>query len=299
MNTIELGGLRLAYDDSHCGAGSTSRPGCAAVLLHGWGHGKTTMRPLAAGLAGRFRTVALDQPGHGDSDPPPGSGRATDLLSVPGQAGTTAALLDRLGIAAAVLVGHSSGGAVAVELAARRPDLVCAVVGLDATILLAPEVLAAADGISAALRRSDWRDAMAARIRRSYRATDDPALMTAELRQLARMSHEVFAAVPQTLRAWDDQAALRALAAHDIPMLYVDASAMVRLGDLSRLVPQARIEQVIGLGHMQLIGHPELAVTAMTEFFDDTSSVGCCPCVPLTHSPLRPTDPAFPAHPRT
>lgn len=270
MNHVDVGGLRLAYDDSghpvECGDG---RRDCVAVLLHGWGNGRAMMRRLATGLADRYRTVVLDQPGHGDSDPPP-AGRAADLLSVPGQAHTSAAALDRLDITTAVLVGHSSGGAVAIELAARRPGLARAVVGLDATIPFAPQVLAGTEALLAALRGPDWRDAMATHIRRGYRACDDPALMTAELKQLARMSQEVLAALPETIGDWDEQAALRSLAARDIPLLHVDASMMVRLSDLRRLVPNVRIEQIIGGGHMQLIGHPELAIAAMTEFLEDT-----------------------------
>lgn len=279
MNYVAVGGLRLAYDDSRSTSEHTVERGdpgreCISVLLHGWGNGRATMRPLAAGLAGRYRIVALDQPGHGDSDPPR-AGRAADLLSVPGQADTTAAVLDRLGIATAVFVGHSSGGAVAVELAARRPEMVRAVVGLDATLLFAPSALAGADALLSALRGPDWRDAAAAHIRRSYGAHDDPALMTAELTQLARMSQEVYVAVPQSIGGWDEQAALGTLAAHDIPLLHVDATMMVRLPDLRRLVPHVRIEQIIGVGHMQLIGHPELAVSAMIEFLEDIDAY--CP----------------------
>lgn len=272
MTEFTHNGLRLAYDDSaarpaHTGATARhERP--ALLLLHGWGNGRVTMRPLARALAGSFRTIALDQPGHGESEPPPG-GRARGLLSVQGQAASAAALLDHLGVERAVLVGHSSGGAVAVELAARRPELARAVVALDGTILLVPAILASGPTLLAALQSPHWRGAMTEQIRRGYLSTDDPCLMAAQLDQLARISRDDFAALPETLGCWDDVASLRAVAAHDIPMLYVDASSMVRLADMAALVPQLRVEEIIGLGHMQLIGHPELALDAMSDFFAD------------------------------
>lgn len=272
MNEFTCHGLRVAYDDTGSAPPMTPtedrRAAPALLLLHGWGNGRATMRPLGRALARSFRTIALDQPGHGDSEPPP-PGRARGLLSVPGQAATAAALLDHLGIERAILVGHSSGGAVAVDLAARRPGLARAVVALDGTILLVPALLASGPTLLAALQSPHWRGAMTEQIRRGYLSSDDPGLMATQLEQLSRISRDDFAALPETIGCWDDEGALRAVADHGIPMLYVDASSMVRLADMAALVPQLRVEEIIGLGHMQLIGHTDLALEAMSDFFAD------------------------------
>jgi pimeloyl-ACP methyl ester carboxylesterase len=94
------------------------------VLLHGGGANAHWWDEVAPALAERFCVAALDFRGHGDSDHPephPGAFQR-DLV----------ALLEHLGAPDAVLVGHSMGGHVALEHAARhggarRPRAVVAV----------------------------------------------------------------------------------------------------------------------------------------------------------------------------
>jgi 3-oxoadipate enol-lactonase len=94
----------------------------AVALLHGVGGGRaiwgdsasaTTRAVAAAG----FSAIAVDLPGYGDSPLPPD-------LSVATMAQSVAATLRELGLREAVLVGHSMGGMVALELAASHPGVV-------------------------------------------------------------------------------------------------------------------------------------------------------------------------------
>jgi len=152
---------------------------------------------------------------------------------------------------------------VAVELAARRPDLASAVVALDGTMLFRKEVLAGTEPLLAALRSPAWREAMAGFLQQSYLPTDDLTLLTAELAAVARMPQHVVAAVPEQFLEWDAEGALRALAA---PLLYVDASQMTDLERLAELVPSVAIARTVAVGHMQLIAHPRQAVAAVEDF---------------------------------
>jgi pimeloyl-ACP methyl ester carboxylesterase len=80
----------------------------------------TNWTDLMAELAPDFDCAAVDLPGSGFS-PPPRSGGG---YSVTAQAGTVARLIETLGAGPVHLVGNSMGGAVALRVAARRPDLV-------------------------------------------------------------------------------------------------------------------------------------------------------------------------------
>ena len=236
---LERAGLRLAYDDT---GARGARP--VAVLIHGWISERADLRAVGAALAPTYRVVALDAPGHGESAVPDPD-TAAPRLAIPAQAADVAALCDHLGVSGALLVGHSAGGAVAVELAARRPDLAAAVVALDGTMLFRKEVLAGVEPLLAALRTPAWREAMNGFLRQSYLPSDDPALLAAELAAVARMPQHVVAAVPEQFLEWDAEVALRDLRA---PLLYVDAGQMTDLDRLAELVPTVAIARAAAVG---------------------------------------------------
>ena len=89
------------------------------VLVHGAWHGAWCWAPLQAELDRRgVASLAVDLPGHGST----GSG----FSDLHGDAQAVIDVVDgqaALGRTAPVLVGHSYGGAVITEVAARRPDV--------------------------------------------------------------------------------------------------------------------------------------------------------------------------------
>jgi len=100
--------------------------GPALVLLHGIGsQSGSWVRQLQA-LAARFRVVAWDAPGYGESDPLPAEAPTADDYAV-----SLAALLDALGIGPAILVGSSLGALIAGAFAARWPQRVGGLVLLN------------------------------------------------------------------------------------------------------------------------------------------------------------------------
>jgi pimeloyl-ACP methyl ester carboxylesterase len=109
LATRRVGGATLSYREA--GAGP------ALCLLHGIGNQSGSWVRQLEALGGRFRTVAWDAPGYGESDRlKPESPSAADY------AGALGGLLDALGIARAVLVGSSLGALIATAFAASRPE---------------------------------------------------------------------------------------------------------------------------------------------------------------------------------
>lgn len=114
MPFIEHRGLRLHYREHN----PRRRAGPAALLLHGLGScGEDWVLQLPA-LTPRYPVLAPDLPGHGRSDPLPGWPRMGDF------AAAVADLLLARREPPAHVVGLSLGGAVALQLALDRPDLV-------------------------------------------------------------------------------------------------------------------------------------------------------------------------------
>lgn len=103
------------------------------VCLHGVRNHGGHFGPLAARLPG-YHVVAPDLLGHGHSpwDPP---WRIEDHLE---------AIVDSVGVRESILIGHSFGGRLAFELAAKAPKLVPKLVLLDPAILLPAHVALAA-----------------------------------------------------------------------------------------------------------------------------------------------------------
>jgi rifampin ADP-ribosylating transferase len=92
--------------------------GVAVLLLHAWGESLRCFDRLTPLLPRTIRAFAIDQRGHGDSDKP------TDGYSLADFAGDVTAFLDAMGLPSAVLVGSSSGGYVAQQVAINSPERV-------------------------------------------------------------------------------------------------------------------------------------------------------------------------------
>jgi pimeloyl-ACP methyl ester carboxylesterase len=93
--------------------------GPPVLAIHGLGATKGSFVFTVAALADRFRVIAVDLPGFGDSDKPIGA-----AYDAPFFADAMIDLLDALKLDRADLIGNSLGGRVALEVALRDPELV-------------------------------------------------------------------------------------------------------------------------------------------------------------------------------
>jgi pimeloyl-ACP methyl ester carboxylesterase len=109
--------------------------GPPVILLHGLFMNHHTWDGVASALAGEFRLVAPDFPGFGDSEKPSTSRFPYDVAAF---AEVVADLYAGLDIGRAAVVGHGLGGAVALTLAARHPELVSRLVLVDSLCFDAP-----------------------------------------------------------------------------------------------------------------------------------------------------------------
>lgn len=96
--------------------------GAALLLLHQTPRSWEEFRFLMPLLADGRRVIAVDMLGFGNSAP------EGPTQSIEGMAAAAVAVLDALGIARADVLGHHTGGAVTIEIAARHPERVRALV---------------------------------------------------------------------------------------------------------------------------------------------------------------------------
>ena len=118
--------VRRAFADLSVGqvhyacAGEPTAP--AMLLLHQTPRSWAEYRAVLPLLGRRFHAIAMDTVGFGDSAPAPWA------PSIERWAQVACELLDELGIERAHVVGHHTGGVIAIELAAAHPERVGALV---------------------------------------------------------------------------------------------------------------------------------------------------------------------------
>jgi len=111
--------------------------GAPVLLIHGVGLNADAWEPQITGLAPRRRVIAMDMPGHGQSDLLPEDAGLDDFVAA------AASLIDALGISPTAVVGHSMGALIALGLALDHPQKVTALVTLNAVYCRDPVARAA------------------------------------------------------------------------------------------------------------------------------------------------------------
>jgi pimeloyl-ACP methyl ester carboxylesterase len=252
MNILRRDGIALAHTES----GSGTPP---LVFVHGWTCDHTFFAPQVAHFSRSHRVVVVDLRGHGASDAP------RQDYTVVGFADDLAWQCAQLGIARPVIVGHSMGGTIALEIAARYPELAAAIVLIDSVILPPPAFVDALRPLGEALRGPCYRQALDQAAAPLFLPTDDAAR---KARLLARMSltpqHVAASAFANHLIEYD---AVAAAAGCTVPALYIGAAATK--ADLVRFraaCPRLITGQTVGSGHFSPLEVPE-QINAMIERF--------------------------------
>ncbi len=93
--------------------------GPAVVAIHGLGATKGSFLPTVVALADRFRVIAVDLPGFGDSDKPIGAAYDARFF-----AAAAINQLDALELKRVHVIGNSLGARIALEIALREPGRV-------------------------------------------------------------------------------------------------------------------------------------------------------------------------------
>ncbi|KQX46163.1 MULTISPECIES: alpha/beta hydrolase [unclassified Streptomyces] len=225
--------------------------GPVRVFVHGLGcTAASDFAHIAAHPAlGGGRALLVDLLGHGLSDRP-----ADFDYRMESQAAAVAALLDHLGVTAVDLVGHSMGGAVAIHLAAARPDLVARLVVAE------PNLYAGGGAFSTPVAAQDESAFVTEGFARMVAGTDRPDY-AARLRLAGPLAvhRSAVALVEGSTPAPGDL-----LATLDAPRTYL-------VGELSLPDPDAEKAAALGVpvveipraGHNLMLDNPEGFATAL------------------------------------
>ena len=266
---IELRGLRFHYRDW-----PSARPGAPdLVLLHGFtGHARS-WDAFAEAMTDRYRVLALDQRGHGESAWAP-----ADKYGASEMVDDLAAFVRAMKLRRFTLLGLSMGGNVAIHYGGRKPPELDRLVIVD----IAPEIVpAGASRIQTGVRAKDTfesRDEAFAAARAGnavppeahHRSRVDQNLMRTEDGRFTWRYDRALRS-PSTVRPRDPEAGWRAVADFAVPTLLIrgENSDILSPELAQRMLaanPIIRLTTVAGSGHSVPLDKPDEFLAACREF---------------------------------
>lgn len=120
------------------------------LLVHGVGMRLEAWGPQMPALGRTHRVIALDMPGHGESDRLPSSSELPDFVAWFGR------VLDELRLEAVSVAGHSMGALICLGLAATLPSKVRRLALLNGVHRRSPQARAAVEARAAAMVAGDF-----------------------------------------------------------------------------------------------------------------------------------------------
>ena len=235
--------------------------GPTILLIHGsWVSARCWTNQLR-GVGGALSVLAVDLPGHGESDP-------SDAASVEEYAEVLGDALDELGTGPVIAAGHSLGGAVAVALAARRPGAVRGLVLLSSCEKI-PHSDGAAERLLAALPGPLRRIVFLSMAKKVLFAPGAPAhAVSLGMEELRSCRPETMLKDMRAAEALDLAETATRL---DVPTLILCGSRdkltpPALSARLSGLIPRSRLRIIEGAGHMLPLECPDRVNQEILQF---------------------------------
>ena len=226
----------------------------AIVFIHGaggtWKHWAYCLKQMPVG-----QRIAFDLPGHGRSG---GKGR----YSIEGYAYFMLSLLDALNIQRAVLVGHSMGGAIAIQTALLAPERVQALglVATGARLKVNPSIL---EGL-----QNDPLGTIRRMVRWMYARDLTPQEATTAVQEMAATPKGVLYGDFAACDAFDSRASLFDI---QCPTLVIGAeqdkmTPPTLSEELALAIRRAELVMIPDAGHMVMLEQPQAVCEALTNF---------------------------------
>lgn len=264
---VTVNGLRIHYLEW----GDAAKP--PLILLHGIGRVAHTFDHIAPRFASRYRVMAVDMRGHGDSGwDPKGAYLVEDYVK------DIEGLAQQLKLRDIVIWGNSTGGRVAQVFAGLHPNLVAAVISEDVGPERPREI---ADGMTARLKAEDERGWASEEELFAQQKASNPRTAEEVLRAYVRYGSKkradgriIWKRDPAIGNGFVPTELWRFVREIKAPIIYVlgGRSTIVPAAtqeELRKVLPQARIATVAGAGHYPSEENPAEFLTIVDGFLKD------------------------------
>jgi pimeloyl-ACP methyl ester carboxylesterase len=262
MPALHLDDTELFYE--------TRGDGPPLVFLHGLGSSTRDWQLQLEPFSQRYRCVAFDLPG---------SGQSKDLahphgpFSLPGYAKVVAAAMKHLGIAPAHVVGLSMGGMTSLQLALDFPEVVRSITVVNAGASVIPRTLKERWllGVRALVTKTLGPRGVAKLVApRLFPRPEQAELRETFIRQMSTQHPRTYAAVSRAVMGWSVEARVGDLRC---PTLLVAADAdytpVAIKEDLARRISGAKVVVVPDSHHALPVERPEAFNAVLAQFLDE------------------------------
>lgn len=251
--------------------------GTPVVLIHGVGLRSESWLAQIDALASRYTIFAADMPGHGESDdiglPSPTIGQYADRMG---------AFIEETVEEPTIVIGHSMGAVIVLDIAARYPQLCRGVAALTAVYRRTEAATQAIRERARAMREGDGENLATSPVTRWFGESPqgEQARMAALCRQwLTEVDRDGYATA-YSVFAHQDGLSDDALASIGVPALFLTAdgdpnSTPAMSHAMAKVAPRGEAVVIEDARHMVQMTHPEDVNAVLGDF--------CARCDALAH----------------
>ncbi len=255
--------MKLSRDEVTLGYEEAGAGDPPLLLIHGWGTDRGVFGPLMRATSAAHRVVAVDLRGHGESDAP------RQDYSVEALADDVAWIAATLGLNRPVLIGHSMGGLVALELASRGD--VRGLVLLESPVAAPPAMAAALQPALARLETEAYQATASAMLDMMLGANFDAAERARMIAYVRSLPQHILARTLRASVAYDSRTAAGRVRC---PALYVGTSTpYADIPQLQALCPHLVTGQLPGCGHYFPLEAPDRLSPMIARFLAAEAAV--------------------------
>lgn len=252
METLEINGIRLAYD--------RRGRGTPMLLLHGYPLDHHLWDEVVPLLEDQFDLILPDLRGFG------GSSTVDSFYTMEDMASDIAGLLDHLGIQKAAIVGHSMGGYVALAFARQYPERVTGL-GLVSSQVLADPPARREDRFKTAAEVADKGPASVVEAM-TPKFTSDPRLQEFARATMERQQPAAYIGALKAMGERVDSTPLLESIDYPVVIVHGDADSLIpidRAREVKAALPNAHLVEVSGAGHMPMMEAKEKTAEALRQ----------------------------------
>jgi pimeloyl-ACP methyl ester carboxylesterase len=257
MAFLENQGARIYWDEQGRGE--------PVLLIMGLGYPSYLWHRVRPALKERYRTIALDNRGSGQSDAPPGP------YSIALMASDAAAALDAAGVQSAHVFGVSMGGMIAQEFALQYPARVRSLI-LGCTAPGGPKAVRAEKKVTEILMAHNMSPEGAAQAMRPY--VYDPATPPDRIEEDLAIRRkwfprpEAFTAQLQGIFGWEAYSRIDRIAASTL-VIHGESDQLIPAGNgelIAARIPGAKLVLLPRASHIFTTDQPEASQRAIMDF---------------------------------